>query len=174
MHRILRGLVPLAVVGAFAAPAHATQTLAYVFAVSCDGSPTGSAGLTLPAGTYAVSVAGACLGDLTTQSVPVGPTPCTAPGVGPIPCVSQITTVNNVPTVFQGSTGAVYFNRNGVVANASCAGLYWVRLDGSFCLNQTAGTYYRNFSGPMTAQFVDTYYADNAGVLLVTVVWTPL
>jgi len=174
MHRVLRSLAPLAIAASLAIPvgAHATETLAYTFTVPCTGGIAGSSGLGLPTGIYAFTVTGVCVIDLRTQSQPVGNTPCSVPVAGTIPCTQPITTVDNVPVLGQVVTGGRDVATN-VSANAVDCTVGAIRLD-NICFASAAGTYFRTISGGMTAQFVDTNYADNAGELLVTVVWTPL
>src|SRR5690348_850890 len=99
MRRLARLLFPLALTAGFVVPtaAHATNTLTWTFAVPC-ANPAGATtplGLGMPTGNYAVTVSGACLLDFGLRSVPVGGTPCTLPVVGPVPCTSPITTINN-------------------------------------------------------------------------------
>lgn len=163
----------LAALAASAAPTHAVQSLAYTFVVDC-ANPGGTNSLVgLPNGTYAVTVAGACTVN-GPYSTPVGGTPC----VGALPCLSPITVVNNVPgptcTVATGGVEAAGLC-GPRAALTGCANLY-VAVDGA-CLGGQAGLRYRAPGAggtPMNVRFVDSNYADNAGVLLVTVAWTPL
>lgn len=177
MRRITRLLLPLAVAAGIAVPtgAHATDTLAWTFAVPC-ASPAGAttpAGIGLPTGVYAVTVSGACAVDFGLRSVPVGGTPCTAPVVGPVPCTSPVTTINNAPTFGQVSTGSGDDITTAPSVSLPGCGLLYITIDGN-CFAGQAGTYNRTISGPMTVAFVDTYYPDNVGELIVTVTWTPL
>jgi hypothetical protein len=178
MRRLLKSLVPLVTVLGTAAPhAHAVSTLAWTFAVNCaDANGTNSddvvPGLTLPAGTYVVAVAGACSVNASGSfTVPAG-TPCSVPVAGAVPCVTGIN-VNNVP-------GALCQVGNGTVSVQACApanvhlnpcGSHTIAVSGQ-CVPLDAGLVTFG-GGVMNATFQDSNYADNVGAFLVTVVWTP-
>lgn len=159
-----------------AAPSEAVQTPVWTFVVDCadpNGSGTDDFGLDMPNGWYAVAVAGACLVDThVTYGFSVG-TPCSAPVVGAIPCVSPGPGISNVP-------GALCWTHTVAVGVQPCGGagvflngcLYVIAVDGQ-CLPLGVGTIYHN-PGPMRAHFLDGQYADNVGYYVVTVTWTPL
>jgi hypothetical protein len=179
MSRLFRLLAPLAAVASFALPAggaHAVSTLTYVFVVPCDSGATvtPAAGITMPSGVYAVTVAGACSfnDDLSRKTNVTESTPCSAPVVGTIPC--EGTTVSNVPLpVCEVTTGSVAVRGcppASSVQLGDCGGIY-VAVD-SVCVDGDALV--RHNEGPMGARFVDGNYADNHGAVVVTAVWTPL
>jgi hypothetical protein len=179
MSRLTRILAPLAAAAALAAPtqaAHAASTLTYVFAVPCTSGATVSpvAGLTMPSGTYAVTVTGACTfnDDLSRTTSTTVATPCSAPVAGPVPCTSN--TVSNIPLpVCEVTTGSVAVRGCPPASSTSlgdCVNIY-VAVD-TTCVNGFALMHHSE--GAMTARFVDGNYADNHGALVVTAVWTPL
>lgn len=177
--RLARLLIPLALAAGAAflhASANAVQTLAFTFPVLCNdpiGFGTGGL-LDLPSGTYVVTTVGACTTTGGAFGTTVG-TPCDAPVTGtPLPCTSV--NVNNVPGgVCNLSTGDVRTICNPAmsVVRAGC-GYYSIQINGN-CVNGQVATYWHG-GGPMRVRFFDDgcCYGDNAGALLVTVVWTPL
>lgn len=174
MRRSTRLLLPLAAAAGLVVPmsAHATNTLTYTFAVPCTGGTTSTPlGLGMPTGTYAVTVAGACIVDINNNPRTVGGTPCTVPVAGSVPCAEPVT-VDGLTLFGQVSTGGGNDVTTAGVTNFGC-NVFSIKIDGN-CFAAQAGTYTRTISGAMTVQFVDGNYADNAGELDVTVTWTPL
>ena len=175
--RLARLLAPLAIAASLALPhagAGAVQTLTYTFPVLCnDGDGAASndlADITLPSGTYAVTVAGVCTITPLGYSAGVG-TPCDVLGT-PIPCVGV--TAGNLPAaVCHTSTGGVSTDCPVPTVRVVGCGMYSVVVAGDCVSTPQAGLVHHD-GGVMTARFVDTFYSDNAGVLLVTVVFTPL
>ena len=179
MNRVRRLVAPLAVLAAVlgtAAPAHAVQSLAYVFLVPCGDSDGVSTlpDVTLPSGRYAVVAAGVCSADTQhTFSYPVG-TPCSLPQVGTVPCVS--TSVNNLPgalCIIATGTAAVQLCGGPVVSLTDCGPDFHIEVDGQ-CVSAAVGSFVNHPGGAMTARFTDSRYDDNIGYFVVAVVWTPL
>lgn len=181
MIRLLRRLAPLAAAGTLLVPAqsHATQTLVYTWVFNC-ASPTpigGQPTLTMPTGTYAFTVEGACSYANNPSTISQPGTPCTAPVVGPIPCVASGPLVNNAPgiacRVWTGPVTAGTCSPNVFVPTCAAPA---VLVDGTTCVSGGAVTLVphltANKSFAVTLQ--DGNFADNVGVLTVTAVWTPL
>jgi hypothetical protein len=179
MRRLARLLVPaLALLGsvAVAAPAHAVDSLAYTFVVPCASSANVVSLTGLPSGTYAATIAGDCA--INAGSTNTGPitTPCLVAGVT-LPCVIGPTVANQPGVICHNTT-------SGVVVSEGCLSQSYVVLNGCAsnyvevagqCLTlptRQAGLV-THPGGPMSVRFVDTYYGDNLGAFLVTVVWLP-
>ena len=176
--RLTRLLAPLAIAASLALPhagAGAVQTLVFTFPVLCD-DPNGTASneladITLPSGTYAVAIAGVCTSPGLGYGTGTG-TPCDVLGT-PIPCAGV--SAGNLPNALcNTSTGGVRTACNPLptVELTGCS-FYSVTVAGDCVSTPQAGLVHHD-GGVMTAQFNDSIYNDNTGVLLVTVVWTPL
>ena len=178
MRKLLLGLVVVAFgpgLVAAADPSHAVQTLAWEFVLPCHDGTVVSSGpvIELPSGTYAYTVKGGCLYGVDqsrSYSTTVG-TPCSDPTVGPLPCAN--TTLANIPMpACQLLTEGMTADGCARVVQPTPCGLSVV-INGA-CVSNTGVGPLVHGGGPMTAQFVDSFYDDNIGAFTVTVVWTPL
>lgn len=163
---------------AAASPAPAVQSLTYSWAVPCDDGDgvysDEALGVTLPSGTYAVTVAGACsIAALSLWNISAG-TPCSTSATGPIPCVSA--TVGNVPSELCGTaTGPVYTQQCdqwAIITSVGSCGDGTVAVNGTCLTAGTAGLV-THTGGAMHARYLDSRYDDNLGAFIVTATWTP-
>ena len=171
----MRILMPLTAVAAFAAPvqADAVNVPAITFAVPCTSSSTstGSLGITLPSGTYAVTVEGACsIGFTSVHSIPLSTCPVTGP-----PCVDSGGSVTLPGATCNVSAGAVAVGTCYATSPHvnGCGHPGTVRVNGQCLALQTAGLVTHG-GGPMVAGVVDSNYGDNVGAFVVTAVLTAL
>ncbi len=164
---LLVSLLPLVVLAS--PPAAGQDALAFTLPVPCDQAGGASTGVALAPGNYVVTVVGACVyGGGGHHAIPVS-TPCEAPAVGPIPCTTQSATVPDEVCLVSVSS---YRGACSGLRAIDCAGDYFVSVDGQ-CLGASNAGVIHHAGGPVVARFVDGNYADNRGVFLVTLVWTP-
>lgn len=173
---LARASIPLLLLLAVAIvpqPAGAVNLPAYTLVVPCWASGGVSSGplVTLPSGVYAVTIEGACdFGVATSPAIsqPVN-TPCNAPPVYNVPCVSGASVDVPMAACFL-SVGVAYTYcgiSNGV---ANCH--QYVAVNGQ-CFPLGAGLLSHG-GGSVSARYVDGHYADNVGAFTVTFTLTPL
>lgn len=179
MRRIVLGLIAVFVFTlGLPRPSEALQSLTWEFVIDCadpSGMSTSELGFDMPSGVYAATVEGACLIDFEPGrrgAVVIG-TPCSAPIVGPIPCIPEIETVENVPRPLCWIQAAEVWVQGCDGLNVVLNGCTYVVLVDGNCLPLGKGSFYHN-PGPMRAWFDDGHYPDNVGLFTITVVWTPL